>query len=184
MAIHRTAKVAAKPAKAATPKATHPAKKLAPKTPVLPRQRKPEVAAVPKVAARVVKHAEIQLVRKVDRVMTDVKHTAQIYRGMEADGAGRLKAIASAYGHLFQGAEEIQQPMWDIVQQTVGAALSAPREFAQCKNFTEIAAKQQDFVHGFVGRWATASHAVLAASRRVVDRAIRPLESQLLDTAG
>jgi hypothetical protein len=179
MAIQRTVKTAARPAKTAAPHPFAPAKAVVAKNPAKPRQQKAAVEDVPKVATRVMKDAEIRLVRKTDRVVTDVAHTAQVYRGMERDGNDRLQALATSYGHLFQGAEEIQQRMWDMLQQSVGSALSIPHEFAQCRSFTDVAEKQQDLIHGFFSNWVASSHAMLIASRRAVDRAIRPLEAQL-----
>jgi hypothetical protein len=173
MAIHRTKKATSKMAKAPTSSA---AVKL--------RRRKPAETAVPKVAARVAKGAEIRLVKKLDGVVTDVTHTAQVYRGMERDGTDRLQALLTSYGHLLEGTEEIQHRMWAMVQQSAGTVLTVPREFANCRSFTDVAKKQQDLVQGFLGHWVWASHAMLTASRRVVDRAIRPLESEILDTAG
>jgi hypothetical protein len=184
MVTQRTTKTALTPKHTALPRVTKPTKALVTKTAAKSRHDKPTVADVPKVAAHVMKDAEIRLVRKMDQVATNVSDTAQVYRGMEAEIADRLQALTSSYGHLFKGTEEIQQRTWDMVQQSIGLTLRAPRELAQCTSFTEIAEKQQDLLQDFLSNWVTASHMLLTTSRRVVDRAIRPLELQLSGVAG
>ena len=169
MAIQRTTKTGSKPTRAS-----------AAKVPAKPRAPRPATATVPATVARAAKDVEIRLVERAEEAVADTAQTARIYRASERDGADTLQALVSSYGQLFEGAEEIHERIWEIAQHSLGSVLALPYEFAQCRSFTEIAEKQRDVVISLFGSWMSASHTLLLASRRITDRAIRPLEAQLV----
>jgi hypothetical protein len=92
-------------------------------------------------------------------------------------------ALTTSYGVFAEGIQELQQGYWQIFQQSLDLATSAPAELMRCRNLMEVAEIQRGLLHRYLDRVADASRTLMDVSGRVIDTATRPLREHIGNTA-
>ncbi len=130
-------------------------------------------------AAAATREATGRISQRVQDATKDMSEATGTLRDTSGYAADRMNALLSSYAVLANGAQEFQQKMFEIWQNSWDMAANTPGELLQCRSLTDFAELQRDMLRKGIDSWLDVNSKFLRLSGNLAERAVEPIEERL-----